>query len=116
MPKSALGAALVMFAATVAVPQIGAEAQSSGPAPGGAGKPACSTSAADAATPPAKGDASSGTAPGGSGSTGFTGGLGGSYIGTAPAGSTSSPSPQPVTARGLDPIKGMAQPAGGGKC
>ena len=53
-----------------------------------------------------------GTAPGNSGSTGWSGGTGGSYIGTTPAGALpSSPTWQPPTARGLDPISGPVRPA-----
>lgn len=57
---------------------------------------------ATAATAPDKHTAD-GTAPGNSGSTGFTGGLGGSMIGTNPAGAVpESRTWQPPTARGLD--------------
>lgn len=45
------------------------------------------------------------------GSSGWTGGLGGSHMGTNPQGaSAASPTWQPPTARGLD-LKGAAQPA-----
>lgn len=56
-----------------------------------------------AATPPARG-ADSGTAPGGMGSTGWSGGTGGSNIGTSPSGATpGSPNQQPQTVQGTDP-------------
>jgi hypothetical protein len=58
------------------------------------------------ATAPVAGP-NSGTAPGGAGSTGWSGGTGGSNIGTSPhAPSPGSPTEQPPTATGLDPIKG----------
>lgn len=61
-----------------------------------------------AATPPVK-SPSSGTAPGDSGSTGWSGGTGGSNIGTSADGPTSgSPTSQPETAKGLDPTKPTA--------
>lgn len=64
-----------------------------------------------AATQPAKGNGD-GTAPGNAGSTGWTGGLGGSYIGTTSGGATpDSKSFQPETARGLDPMKSVAKTA-----
>lgn len=58
-------------------------------------------------TPPVEG-ADSGTAPGGSGSSGWTGGLGGSDIGTSQAEELpTSPAPEPpAVASGLDPISG----------
>lgn len=57
------------------------------------------------ATPPAHGSGS-GTAPGGMGSTGWSGGTGGSHIGTAPSGTTpGSPQPHPPTVQGLDPTQ-----------
>ncbi|QRG04505.1 hypothetical protein EZH22_15005 [Xanthobacter dioxanivorans] len=55
------------------------------------------------ATPPARG-ADSGTQPGGAGSTGWSGGTGGSNIGTTPqAGTHASPDRQPAVVTGLDP-------------
>ena len=68
----------------------------------------CSQPGSGPATPMNKGQGS-GTAPGSSGSTGWSGsGLGGSYNGTSPSGpNDSSPSFQPVTAKGIDPIRGM---------
>ncbi|HRO15359.1 MAG TPA: hypothetical protein PLL33_10000 [Paracoccus sp. (in: a-proteobacteria)] len=61
-----------------------------------------SAGVATAATPSDKG-VPDGTAPGNSGSTGFTGGLGGSMIGTNPSGAVpESRTWQPPTARGLD--------------
>lgn len=55
------------------------------------------------ATPPRPGP-SSGTAPGNEGSTGWTGGIGGSYTGTSQNAPTpGSPTPQQPTVQGLDP-------------
>lgn len=69
-------------------------------------KPGCTTaSAAQPATPPAQGK-DAGTAPGGMGTSGWTGGLGGAYVGTNPQGSASGCSSQPATAQGLDPTAG----------
>ncbi len=66
---------------------------------------------AEPATTPAPA-ARDGTSPGNAGSTGWSGGTGGSYIGTNPAGATrDSPTWQPPTARGLDPISAPARPA-----
>jgi hypothetical protein len=58
-------------------------------------------------TPPVEG-ADAGTAPGGSGSSGWTGGLGGSDIGTSQSEELpTSPAPEPpAVASGLDPISG----------
>lgn len=58
-------------------------------------------------TPPASGP-HSGTAPGGAGSSGWTGGLGGSDIGTSQAKEldTSPQQDHPAVATGLDPISG----------
>lgn len=71
--------------------------------------PGCSSaSSTAAATPPAQGK-DAGTSPGGMGSSGWSGGTGGSYIGTNPQGPTSgSNSPHPATATGLDPTKPSA--------
>lgn len=56
------------------------------------------------ATPPAQGRGDA-TAPGNSGSTGWSGGTGGSFIGTTNSGRTSdSRTWQPPVARGLDPF------------
>lgn len=56
-----------------------------------------------AATPPSQGE-SSGTAPGGAGSTGWSGGTGGSFIGTQQSGATSgSPTEHPATVEGVNP-------------
>lgn len=64
---------------------------------------------AEAATPPQPG-ARDGTAPGNAGSTGWSGGTGGSHIGTNPQGATrDSPTEHPPTARGLD-LRGQAEP------
>ncbi|OYX12969.1 MAG: hypothetical protein B7Z15_08965 [Rhizobiales bacterium 32-66-8] len=60
----------------------------------------------NAETPKAQGE-NSGTAPGGDGSTAWTGGTGGSYIGTTPqSGTTASPESQPATVKGVDPKVG----------
>jgi len=68
-------------------------------------------SRAEAATPPARGSGD-GTAPGNAGSTGWSGGTGGSHIGTNPSGATrESRTWQPATARGLDPIATPTPPA-----
>jgi len=50
-------------------------------------------------------DSSKGTAPAGQGSTGWTGGAGGSFIGTQHQGSPGSPNDQPAVASGVD-LKG----------
>ncbi len=78
-----------------------------------AAKPAgCNDAAtAQAATAPAPASRD-GTAPGNTGSTGWSGGTGGSFIGTNPSGAlASSPTWQPPTARGLDPISRPIRPA-----
>ena len=63
-------------------------------------RPDCAqTAQAEPATRPAPG--ADGTAPGNSGSSGWSGGLGGSHIGTASAGSVAHDF-QPATAKGLD--------------
>lgn len=100
-----IAAAALLLAMTAA----GAQTQSTTPS-----KPGCDAAPATPATPEAKGDAS-GTAPGNSGSTGFSGsGLGGAYTGTTPNGAVpGSPSVQPATAKGLDPIAGPRKPAPG---
>ncbi len=93
---SIAAAALVLWTAAAA-----AQSQSTTPSRTG-----CDAAAnAAPATPAAKAPAS-GTAPGNSGSTGFSGsGLGGAYTGTTPNGAVAgSPSVQPATAKGLDPI------------
>lgn len=66
---------------------------------------------AEAATPPARNTAD-GTAPGNAGSTGWSGGTGGSHIGTNTSGALpSSPTWQPPTARGLDLLGTPERPA-----
>ena len=73
----------------------------------------CATAAPPtvAATPPAQGSGS-GTAPGGMGSTAWSGGTGGSFIGTNPQGPThASPTEHPPVAKGLDPTQPMANNA-----
>ncbi|EIM28826.1 hypothetical protein [Microvirga lotononidis] len=70
--------------------------------------------ASTAATTPDPNSQASGTSPGTAGSSGWTGGLGGSYIGTTPKGPTpQSPSDHPATASGLDPMKNAATPTAG---
>lgn len=62
-------------------------------------------SRAEAATPPDR-QSGDGTAPGNIGSTGWSGGTGGSHMGTNPQGATQHSSTwQPPTARGLDPLQ-----------
>lgn len=81
-------------------------AQSSPPSSQALNSPGCVAAAgrAEAATQPRQGGRD-GTAPGNAGSTGWSGGTGGSFIGTNTAGATSaSRTWQPPTARGLDPI------------
>ncbi|RAI57780.1 hypothetical protein [Roseicella frigidaeris] len=75
------------------------------PTPSGARADGCPPGAqAEAATPPAR-ESRDGTAPGNAGSTGWSGGTGGSQIGTNPQGAVStSRTWQPPTARGLDPL------------
>lgn len=72
-------------------------------------KPGCKVTDEPKTKPaPASAD---GTAPGNAGSTGWSGGLGGSNIGTSQNGATTdSKSYQPVTARGLDPIATPPKP------
>ncbi|MFG1426047.1 hypothetical protein [Roseixanthobacter glucoisosaccharinicivorans] len=80
-------------------PQVPAE--KSGP-PLNADK-GCDATASASATAPAKGE-NSGTAPGGAGSTGWSGGTGGSFIGTQQSGATSgSPTDHPATVEGVNP-------------
>ena len=71
-----------------------------GPAVAQGARPDCTQAAqGEPATKPAP--SADGTAPGNAGSTGWSGGLGGSHIGTAPAGSVARDF-QPATAKGLD--------------
>lgn len=81
---------------------------SSTPTEGSEGSGQVSAAEGDSAseTQPVQG-ADSGTAPGGAGSSGWTGGLGGSDIGTSQAQELpSSPQEHPAVASGLDPISG----------
>ena len=70
---------------------------------------------AEPATPPSSQQAAgsvNGTEPAAAGSTGWTGGTGGSMIGTNPSGAVGvSKSWQPPTARGIDLMMGAAEPA-----
>ncbi len=66
-------------------------------------KSGCEATPTTPATPPAQG-ADSGTRPGGDGSTAWSGGTGGSYIGTTPGGPTpASPTEHPPTVQGANP-------------
>lgn len=66
--------------------------------------------AQEPATPKGSGQ-ENGSAPANAGNTGWTGGTGGSYVGTTPAGANpSSPTVQPEVARGLDPMKSTPRP------
>ena len=103
-------AAIMMVAATL--PAL-AQAQSTSPSRTG-----CDAAPAAAPATPETRSAESGTAPGNSGSTGFSGsGLGGAYTGTTPNGAVAtSPSVQPATARGLDPIGAAPKADNAGRC
>ncbi|MDI4666217.1 hypothetical protein K9U40_18090 [Xanthobacter autotrophicus] len=88
----------VMFLLASGAPSPAAAEGTTEPEKGVCGQPAHA-----AATPPAQG-AHSGTAPGGAGSTGWSGGTGGSFIGTTPQASTpGSPDRQPEVVKGADP-------------
>lgn len=88
----------VMFLLASAGPSPAAAEGTTAPATG-----VCEQQPHAAATPPAQG-ATSGTEPGGAGSTGWSGGTGGSFIGTTPQASTpASPDRQPEVVTGLDP-------------
>lgn len=99
-----VGAVMYAMASAISPPALAQDA----PKPPSRG---CEEPAHTAATPPATG-ADSGTKPGGSGSTGWSGGTGGSNIGTTPQASTpGSPDRQPAVVTGVDP-----KPAQQGKC
>ncbi len=85
-------------------------AQTGGPTPGPAsGRTDCSMPPHSSATPPDQG-AGSGTAPGSAGSTAWTGGTGGSHIGTTPHAPTpGSPTRQPEVVQGVDPKAAPSQ-------
>ncbi|MFG1374443.1 hypothetical protein V5F32_19875 [Xanthobacter oligotrophicus] len=88
----------VMFLLASAGPSPAAAEGTANPVTG-----VCEQPAHAAETPPAQG-ANSGTAPGGADSTGWSGGTGGSFIGTTPQASTpASPDRQPEVVTGLDP-------------
>ena len=72
----------------------------------------------NAPTTPKEQDSAAGTAPGNTGNNGFTGaGLGGSFAGTSANGPVAgSPSVQPATAKGLDPISAPPKPSSTGNC
>lgn len=95
MKTSVLFASAAAAALLWAAPAI---AQSGGPPSTG-----CAAKPAHPATPPAQG-ADSGTKPGGDGSTAWSGGTGGSYIGTSPGAPTpASPTDHPPTVQGVNP-------------
>ena len=91
----------------------GAQTQSTEPA-----KTGCNAGVVNAPTTPKAQDSAGGTAPGNTGNTGFSGaGLGGSFAGTSPNGpAAGSPSVQPATAKGLDPIAAPPKASSTGKC
>ncbi len=87
-----VGAALLVLGTIPAV------AQKLGPAAG------CEATPDKAAPTPAKQGGSSGTDPGNAGSTGWSGGTGGSNIGTTPGSPTpGSPTEHPATVQGVNP-------------
>lgn len=94
----------VAFALLLAGPALAQTSNQSVEKPGD-----CQAAAeAEPATPPAPGQDS--TAPGNAGTSGWTGGLGGSHLGTNPSGKTEdSATWQPPTARGLD-LKAAPEP------
>ena len=95
--------------ASVAVPAAWAQGRPQPAAPASQTGCAASNQAAPATAPQPGKD---GTAPGNAGSTGWSGGTGGSYIGTNPQGNgQQSATWQPPTARGLDPLKPRAERA-----
>lgn len=116
MPQLARPAALLGLVLALAVP-AGAQTAADKPV---ADKPAASAPAAPGECPPtaakaepatAEGGSSDGTAPENSGSTGWTGGTGGSQIGTNPSGASHETKTwHAPTARGLD-LKGRPEPA-----
>jgi hypothetical protein len=113
--RSALLTAAMMGVFSPAFAQQSARPDCANVSPAGASTQAQITPQAPAkepATAPAQGE-KSGTEPGGAGSTGWTGGLGGSYVGTVPSGpNEASPSIQPEVATGLDPMKSVSRRKG----
>ena len=103
-------AAAAFLGATVLA---GAQVQSTEPS-----KTGCNAGVVNAPPTPKEQNSAGGTAPGNTGITGFSGsGLGGAYTGTSPNGPVAgSPSVQPATAHGLDPIAGLPKPSSTGKC
>ena len=103
-------AAVALLGATALA---GAQTQSTEPS-----KTGCDAAPVAAPATPKEQDSSGGTAPGNTGVTGFTGkGLGGAYTGTSQNGPVAgSPSVQPATAKGLDPIAGPSEASSTGKC
>lgn len=103
-------AAAAFLGATVLA---GAQTQSTEPS-----KTGCNAGVVNAPATPKAQDSAGGTAPGNTGNNGFTGaGLGGSFAGTSPNGpAAGSPSVQPATAKGLDPITAPPKASDTGKC
>lgn len=99
-----------------AVPERADGAADAASLSGAADRPGCTPADGPSVseTEPVEGD-SSGTAPGGSGSSGWTGGLGGSDIGTSqsePLPTSTAQAPHPEVAGGLDPISGITAATG----
>jgi hypothetical protein len=85
---------------TLALIPVAAQAQSTEP------KKDCQSAPSTTATTPPTTGPSSGSTPGNARSTGWTGGTGGSHMGTTPSGPTKgSEQDHPTTAKGLDPTK-----------
>ncbi|MEP9378177.1 hypothetical protein ABLE91_15785 [Aquabacter sp. CN5-332] len=96
--ENALLCALSCAALLASAPLAPAAAQTSGPSSSG-----CEVAQGTAPTPTAHG-AHSGTQPGSSGSTAWSGGTGGSNIGTTPGAPTpGSPTDHPPTVQGVSP-------------
>lgn len=104
-----IAAAALLGASTLA----GAQTQSTTPS-----KTGCNAGVVNAPTTPKDQDSAGGTAPGNTGNNGFTGaGLGGSFAGTSANGpAAGSPSYQPATAKGLDPISAPPKASSTGNC
>lgn len=97
MPRS--GRTVLVAGAIFALSTALVSAQGTSTPNSGTAKPA------ESANQPTPG-ANSGTDPKNAGSTGWSGGTGGSYIGTSPHAPTpGSPNQHPDTAKGLDPTK-----------
>lgn len=109
MRRVLAAAAALMFGAGLA----GAQTQPTTPAKGG-----CDAAPVATPTTPASQNSAGGTAPGNTGINGFTGaGLAGAYTGTSQNGPVpASPSVQPATAKGLDPIAAPPKASSTGNC